>query len=378
MLILTLFMVITMRSGFLYQLGVFIFFINALNPVYAKEVTIEGTQERTLYSQKVGQQYQLLINLPMGFDKSNTYPVIYLLDAQWDFPLISATYGQMYFDGFLPAAVIVGITWGGEGDDPNVKRVRDFTPSKIAGDIESGGAANFLAFIKEELIPFVHQEYSGNEQRVLMGSSLGGLFTLYTLFNEPQLFSGYIPTASASGWDNDVLYRFAKTNAAKLRAQLAKQPINLYSAVGELDHLKTDFAKMQAFFAQQHYSSLHLKTEILGNLGHAGIKAPGNAWGLQFVFQKADLALTASELNRWQGNYQSTTSDEIVIISLQQGRLSLQRVDGLIANFHNASAFTFYQKGQLYQLRFSQAKSLPVNLSIERFGMVEEFKQIKS
>jgi predicted alpha/beta superfamily hydrolase len=365
-----------MRSAFLYQLGVFIFLFNALNPVYAKEVTIEGTQERVLYSQKVNQQYQLLINLPMGFDKNNSYPVIYLLDAQWDFPLIFATYGQLYFDGFLPAAVIVGITWGGEGDDPNVKRVRDFTPSNIAGDIESGGAANFLAFIKDELIPFVEQEYSGNEQRVLMGSSLGGLFTLYALFNEPQLFSGYIPTASASGWDNDVLYRFAKSNDAKLRAQLAKQPINLYSAVGELDHLKTDFANMQAFFTQQHYSGLHLKTDILGNLGHAGIKAPGNVWGLQFVFQKADLTLTASELNRWQGKYQSTISDEIVTVSLQQGRLSLQRADGLIANFHNASASTFYQKGQLYQLRFSQVQAFPVNLTIERFGMVEEFIHI--
>jgi hypothetical protein len=376
MLILTLFMVITMRSAFLYQLGVFIFLLNALNPVYAKEVTIEGTQERTLYSQKVGQQYQLLINLPMGFDKNNSYPVIYLLDAQWDFPLISATYGQMYYDGFVPAAVIVGITWGGEGDDPNVKRVRDFTPSKMAGDIKSGGAANFLAFIKDELIPFVEQEYSGNEQRVLMGSSLGGLFTLYALFNEPQLFSGYIPTASASGWDKDMLYSYAKNNDAKLRREFAKKPINLYSAVGELDHLKTDFAKMQAFFTQQHYSGLHLKTEILGNLGHAGIKAPGNAWGLQFVFQKADLALPESELAQWRGKYKSTTTAEIITVSLQHGRLSLTRAHVQLDNFHNASASTFYQKGQLYQLFFSQTPSSSVKLTIERFGKLEEFIQI--
>ena len=96
-----------MRLRFLYQLVAVIFSFHALSPVGAKEVTIAGTQDVTLYSQKVDHQYRLLINLPMGFDKNNSYPVIYLLDAQWDFPLISATYGQLYFDGLVPAAVIV-------------------------------------------------------------------------------------------------------------------------------------------------------------------------------------------------------------------------------------------------------------------------------
>ena len=364
-----------MKLIFLYPLAIFIFLLNALNPVCAKEVAIAGTEVRQLYSQKVGQQYSLQINLPMGFDKNLSYPVIYLLDSQWDFPLIAATYGQMYYDGFVPAAVIVGITWG-EGDDPNVKRVRDFTPSKIQGEIESGGAANFLNFIKTELIPFIDKEYATNQQRVLMGSSLGGLFTLYALFNEPQLFSAYIPTASASGWDNDVLYRYAQTNDEKLRGLLVKHPVNLYSAVGELDNLKTDFVKMQDFFAQQQYAGLRLKTEILTNLGHAGIKAPGNAWGLQFALQKADIALTESELAHWLGKYKSITTDEIVSVSMQQGRLSLTRGDGQLDNFYNASANLFYQKGELYQLGFSQVESLPVNLTIERFGLVEKFKQI--
>lgn len=363
-----------MKAVLIYQLSVFIFLLSALDTAYAKEVTLEGTEQRTLYSQKVGQQYQVLINLPMGFDKSNSYPVIYLLDAQWDFPLISATYGQMYYDGFVPAAVIVGITWG-EGDDPNVKRVRDFTPSKMAGDIQSGGAANFLAFIKDELIPFVQQEYSGNEHRVLMGSSLGGLFTLYALFNEPQLFSAYIPTASASGWDNEVVYRFAKSNDAKLRAQLAKQPINLYSAIGELDQLKTDFAKMQGFFAQQRYSGLHLKTEILGNLGHAGIKAPGNAWGLQFVFRKPDIELSAQQLAQWTGTYQQANDKEKLSVVVDSGQLALLRNGQTISDFHASSNSDFYLDGQLYRLIFSQ-HATGTTLQISTFGQSAYFTKV--
>jgi len=364
-----------MKAVLIYLTRVLIFVVCALNLVHAKEVTLEGTQQRTLYSQKVAQQYQLLINLPMGFDKSNTYPVIFLLDAQWDFPLISAIYGQMYYDGFVPAALIVGITWAGEGDDPNVKRVRDFTPSKMAGDIESGGAANFLAFIKDELIPFVEQEYSGNEQRVLMGSSLGGLFTLYALFNDPQLFTGYVPTASASGWDNEVVYRFAKSNDAKLRAQLAKQPINLYSAIGELDHLKTDFAKMQGFFAQQHYSGLHLKTEILSNLGHAGIKAPGNAWGLQFVFKKPDVELTAQQLTQWAGTYQQVEGKEKLSVTVNKGQLALLRNGQTMSDFHASSNSDFYLDGQFYRLNFTQIGT-GTTLQIDTFGQSAYFTKV--
>ena len=364
-----------MRLRFLYQLVAVIFSFHTLSPVGAKEVAIAGTQDVTLYSQKVDHQYRLLINLPMGFDKNNSYPVIYLLDAQWDFPLISATYGQLYFDGLVPAAVIVGITWGGEGDDPNVERVRDFSPSKTRLDVESGGADNFLAFIKSELIPYVQQEYSGNEQRVLMGSSLGGLFTLYALFNEPQLFSGYIPTASASGWDNEVVYSYAKTNDTQLRKHLAEQPIKLYSAVGELDNLKRDFSKLQAFFARQQYSGLHLKTEVLANLGHAAVKAPGNAWGLQFIFKKPDIKLTARQLTQWTGTYQQVENDEKLSVVVNQGQLVLLRNDQTISDFHAASNNDFYLNGQLYRLTFAQHDK-GTTLQIDTFGQSERFKKV--
>lgn len=335
------------------------------------EVSIAGSQLRQIYSEKVGQQYQLMINLPINFDKNRRYPVIYVLDAQWDFPLISASYGQMYYDGFVPEAIVVGITWA-KGDDPNVLRVRDFTPSQVPRDEVSGGAAKFLAFIKQELIPFVASEYGGSGQRVLMGSSLGGLFTLYALFSEPQLFNGYIPTASASGWDNGVLYQLAQTNEKAFKAQIQQQPVKLYSAVGELDGLKADFMHLQQFLSDKNYQGLQFAMQVLPKLSHAGIKAPGNAWGLQYIFEQPDLALTVQQMVRWAGSYQQVAGLKTLAVEVHEGRLVLYQQGQTVNEFHAASENTFYLQGQLYRLNFMQ-DSQTTHLQIDTFGASEHF-----
>jgi predicted alpha/beta superfamily hydrolase len=107
------------------------------------EVKIPGTHVRTLHSRIVGQEYRLLVSLPAGYGESTQhYPVVFLLDAQWDFPLLYAIYGEQYYDGFVPGLILVGLEWGGEKPDPNVLRRRDFTPSDESGNGDSGGAAS--------------------------------------------------------------------------------------------------------------------------------------------------------------------------------------------------------------------------------------------
>ena len=87
------------------------------------------------------------ISLPAGYDKSNKkYPVVYLMDSQWDFPLLTALYGQQYYDGFIPEVIIVGITWGGEHPNPDSLRARDYTPTNVKQLPQSGGADKFLCY----------------------------------------------------------------------------------------------------------------------------------------------------------------------------------------------------------------------------------------
>lgn len=336
------------------------------------EMNITGSQVRTLQSEIVDQEYQLLIKTPAGYGQSNkTYPVIYFLDAQWDFPLMVSTYGQSYYDGFIPEAILVGIQWGGDNPDPNVLRARDFTPSHISEVPNSGGANKFLQFIKQELIPFVGNEYRSNNNRVLMGSSYGGLFTLYALFKEPNLFSGYVPTSSTSGWDNNILYSYAKDFSDKKLTR----PIKFYSAIGEFDSLMPAFDALAGFFDKQNFKDVSFKFERLARLGHASVKGAGNTWGLHYVFSKPKLVLSNEKLIKFVGQYQDTISKALINVSVKQNQLYLQianRMHPLVA----ATEFDFYQDGAFLQAGFD-AFAKPQKLTIENFSGVEHYLRVQ-
>jgi predicted alpha/beta superfamily hydrolase len=332
------------------------------------EMTIADSQVRLLQSEIVKQEYQLLIKTPAGYGQSDkTYPVIYFLDAQWDFPLMISTYGQSYYDGFIPEAILVGIQWGGENPAPNVLRARDFTPSHIAAVPNSGGAGKFLQFIKQELIPFIGSEYLTNDNRVLMGSSYGGLFTLYALFNEPNLFNGYIPTSSASAWDKKHLYSYAKAFAEKTLTH----PIRLYSAIGEFDDLMPAFDDLSAFFVKQNFKGLSFKFERIAGLGHASLKSAGNTWGLHYVFAKPKLALTNAQLLQFVGQYRGTKSDDLVDVLIQKGQLQLHISDKKHLLFASTT-HDFYQEGEFQQASFDSTTK-PQKMIIENFFGVETF-----
>jgi hypothetical protein len=124
-------------------------------------VTIPGSQIQTITSSIIQQQdYELQIMLPADYGKSNkNYPVVYVMDAQWDFPLVTSLYGQQYYDGFVPSLIIVGVTWTGKYSNPDSLRARDYTPTLILQTPQSGGADKFLLFFKKELFPFIESHY---------------------------------------------------------------------------------------------------------------------------------------------------------------------------------------------------------------------------
>jgi predicted alpha/beta superfamily hydrolase len=147
---------------------------------------------RTLTSSIDGQEYRIDVALPPGYnDASKQFPFLYLLDAQWDFPLVESLVMSQLQEGYVPRLMIVGITWG--GSNPNYSQLRmRITPTKNERLPQTGNAANFLKFIKQELILFIDSNYRTTKDRTLMGHSAGGLFGVYTLFNEPDLFNRYI------------------------------------------------------------------------------------------------------------------------------------------------------------------------------------------
>ena len=124
------------------------------------------------------------------------YPVLYLLDGGINSVLegVSAM-NKLRGDKFIPEMIVVAIV--------NTDRDRDMMPlSTKQYSVPVAGAEKFLSFIGDELIPRIENKYRTNQQRILCGKSLSGLFTLYALLTKPQLFESYI--GRSAGWLGDM------------------------------------------------------------------------------------------------------------------------------------------------------------------------------
>ena len=347
----------------------------SLNAQNFPNVDIPGTQLRTIYSQIVGQEYKLHINLPREFnDTTKTFPVVYLLDSQWDFPLLQAIYGEQYFDGFLPGLVIVGITWGGENPDPDQLRYRDFTPTDIKSGQPSGNAPNFIKFIEKELIPFMETNYRASKSdRTLMGSSLGGLSTLYALFNHTELFNRYVLTSPALDWDNGVTYKYESDYAV----ENTNLPAKVFIAFGGLETAGLPgFEKLVSQIKERNYQGLELQTKIIEGIGHSGGKADGYTRGLQFVFAKPSIDVDTAILEQYSGEYQYSLQVKIKI-SVEDGHLALLFPFSEKIVLEAETENDFYIKGQYLFVHFKRdEKGKVTGFLLRRFGSDDFLKKI--
>ncbi len=341
--------------------------INVLsaNAQHYPPVTIPGSEIRKISSSIVGgQEYELQILLPAGYEGSNKkYPVIYLMDSQWDFRVVKSIYGQQYFDGFIPELIVVGITWGGVHPNPDSLRARDYTPSNEARLLQSGGADKFLDFIQTELFPFMEKNYRVNEDRTLMGCSLGGLFTLYTLFTHTDMFTGYAAASPAVGWNNEVLYQYEKTFAD----QKLNKPVRVYMTVGDVERGRPVFEKMANKMLGRNYANVTQRSKVLENTGHSGTKSETYSRGLQYVFERNQLKLRDAVLNKYVGTYQFTNGNTIEIKN--EGHqlycyLSPQNKVVLYANTENH----FYATHEFFNIYFKENNGHVEGLDWVRYG----------
>jgi predicted alpha/beta superfamily hydrolase len=330
------------------------------------EVTIAGSQIKKFTSSIVnGQEYVLQVSLPAGYDKSNKkYPVVYLMDSQWDFPLVTALYGEQYFDGFIPELIIVGITWGGNHPNPDSLRARDYTPTNEKRLLQSGGADKFLSVIKNEVFPFVESNYRADaNDKTLVGCSLGGLFTLYSLFTHPDMFNRYVAASPAFMWDNNVLYKYEE----QYHSNTSNLPAKLFMCIGGVESSVTGFEKLSSFLNGHHYPNLQIESKVLENTGHSGTKGEGYARGMQFVFKKDSVLLPSSILNKYNGTYKLDNGTMIEITTKDNALMFLAMNNSF--KMLAASETDFYIKSFLFNIHFiKDDKGSVSGFQLNRYG----------
>jgi len=264
-------------------------------------------------STHTGRNYRITVGLPYAYPKPRIkgwpfddvpakWPVVYLLDADWYFGMVTDMIRVMARGGNTTEAIVVGIGYP-EGPDfqeaireQHARRCIDLTPVRwertekywsetVKRPSPTGDAGNFLQFIKNELIPMVEKEYQVDPyRRTLTGHSHGGLFTAFALFDEPGLFNSYIIGSPSLSYGNRFMFEFEE--------QFAKQhkrlPANVYLYAGDLeeeadDTTLTDTLRFAAVLQSRNYKGLSLRKQIFADLNHCEVIAPGFQAGLKIA-----------------------------------------------------------------------------------------------
>jgi len=151
----------------------------------------------------LGEDRQLFIAKPAEYDgTSERYPVLYILDAETHFRYASGIVEFLAFADRIPEMIVVGIASGSRE-----RRTRDLTPVSTSEMDQrftpgNGGAANFLSFLTQELVPMVDKRYRTRPYRILVGHSHGGLFASYVLAEKPTAFQAYLAIDPSLSWNN--------------------------------------------------------------------------------------------------------------------------------------------------------------------------------
>ena len=200
---------------------------------------LAGTEVHYLRSEHVGDEFKVFVGHCGGSDGAAPV-VLYVSDANGLFASAVDIVRLMQLSAHLPPILVVGIGYrmGAIGDTVGV-RTRDFTPTsdpliaRISPAVTvMGGAERFLAFIRDELQPWVRARYRVDaEDSAYFGHSLGGLFGTYVLLTEPATFRRYGIGSPSLWWDNDMMFEYEATYA-KTHDNL---PAKVFFAVGAFE-----------------------------------------------------------------------------------------------------------------------------------------------
>ncbi len=193
---------------------------------------------RHFKSRHVDQEFRICIAKSPMLPPGMKLPVIYGLDGNWLSGLTIDAVMSMMLARDLPPAIVVTIGYPLElGRAGQSLRSRDLTPTRRAGmekllsapagpgaqPVQTGGAANFVKFIGEELKPLIERDYGGDPgDATVTGSSFGGLFGAYALLNAPGVFKRYNLASPSIWWDNQLLVKQEQAFAAAHREFDAK------------------------------------------------------------------------------------------------------------------------------------------------------------
>ncbi|HGO5814234.1 TPA: alpha/beta hydrolase-fold protein [Mannheimia haemolytica] len=149
----------------------------------------KGSMQQLLFeSAKLANKRRLFVYLPEGFRAENNYAVLYLFDGVEYTERVPT---KTILDNMIAQKVI-----------PPTVAVFIENPSSESRRVELPANPIFTQALAEELVPFVEKQLNiSAKERIIGGSSYGGLSSAYTVLNYPNVFSKALILSGSFWWN---------------------------------------------------------------------------------------------------------------------------------------------------------------------------------
>jgi predicted alpha/beta superfamily hydrolase len=270
-------------------------------PTADDAVTHYSQHTHTIESSNLSEQRTVVVQLPKSYQTqpNKRYPVIYRLDGAGNLPLINAVLERLQQDDQAPEVIVVAIE--------STNRLRDFYPTvnkEPQGPVgEGGGAAKFLAFVEQELMPLVNKQYRTHDYRVIAGASAAGVFALYAMQADPELFQAHIAYSPAVWWNYGAPAKSLNTFVTKAKSINSYVYINIGEEAGIMRERYDD---MQQTMQNSKVQNLRFKSDAFAGVSHNLTSAAGafNAYHGLFLSKQMPLSALGDDVSSIDAYYQ--------------------------------------------------------------------------
>lgn len=207
--------------------------------IFPRFVARSGRWSRSVarfHSEILGNDRGVWVYLPPAYDENPLarFPVVYMHDGQNLFDPSVAFGGQPWDvqgalnvgaeNGTIREAIVIGV-------ENNAARIDEYTPTRDAGRMAGGRGDLYLRMLVEEVKPMVDRTWRtlpGRADTVLVGSSLGGLISMYAGVRRGDVFGHIGALSPSTWWDGRMILREVATLPS-----VTSRPLRVYVDSGD-------------------------------------------------------------------------------------------------------------------------------------------------
>ena len=221
--------------------------------------TLTGTIRMS--SAKLGYDLNYRVYTPAGYDTLAGLPVLYITDGhEYADDRLGSTrivLDNIIADGLIPPILAVFVDPREPGNAGNNRR-----QSQYADDYES-----FAAFLADELVPAIDGAYKTDpspEQRGILGTSLGGIFSAYLGAARPDVFRRIGIHSPAFAYDT----RRRKDKVFRMYSGADRLPLTIFMSTGALYDTLPETRRMRQVFEDKGYPLRYVEVNEGHSWGH--------------------------------------------------------------------------------------------------------------